>query len=317
MNTDDEINRLDAMLRSGALSDEEFDAEVAIVLGEIPPAASSGLTTSADRLPPPRTAPQSWEQFEELAAIHMRALGFFDAEVTGPGTDGGIDVIATGAVAQVKAHATATSRPDVQQLKGAAAEHLGSALFYSLSGYTAGAIEWADNVGVALFVLESNGTARPVSGEALALMKFSPPGRRGWQPLAGWGTIRDYVVVRNDGGGIDVVCRFIPDDGGKHLPLIFRSVAPGDTALTRLGEYVRGVFSGRELDVKISRRLAAENESLVDTLNALEPARRAFMSTMDTDAYRMSGHGWDAQYRLVPMAPGLLYKTAKTELPRP
>jgi len=39
---------------------------------------------------------------EEYAAEVMRALGFFDAQVTGSGADGGVDVRAKDAVAQVK-----------------------------------------------------------------------------------------------------------------------------------------------------------------------------------------------------------------------
>ncbi len=37
-----------------------------------------------------------------MAATRMRELGFSDATCTGPGADGGVDVRATGALAQVK-----------------------------------------------------------------------------------------------------------------------------------------------------------------------------------------------------------------------
>lgn len=34
----------------------------------------------------------------------MKAMGFADAQLSSPGADGGIDVVATNAAAQVKAH---------------------------------------------------------------------------------------------------------------------------------------------------------------------------------------------------------------------
>ncbi len=107
-----------------------------------------------------------WQQAEHAAMVYMRDIGFRDARLSSPGADGGIDVRSRHAVAQVKAHAKPTGRPDIQKLIGAAmgAEHK---LFFSLSGYTAGALDFADQGGVALFTLRpelvpypSNGTAR-------------------------------------------------------------------------------------------------------------------------------------------------------------
>lgn len=111
----------------------------------------------------------SWYLYEQAAAAAMRQLGFPDAVVTPRGSDGGVDVRSARAVAQVKARLTATPRPEVQQLFGVArAEHkLG--IFFSLAGFTAGAIEWAEQAGVALFVLESTGGVRPIGAVATAL----------------------------------------------------------------------------------------------------------------------------------------------------
>jgi hypothetical protein len=94
----------------------------------------------------------TWQEAEALAAQHMRSIGFPDAVVTGAGTDGGVDVISSAAIAQVKFHAVPVGSPDVQRLKGAAHEHE-TALFYSASGYTEAAKLFADKAGIALFVI--------------------------------------------------------------------------------------------------------------------------------------------------------------------
>ncbi len=111
----------------------------------------------------------TWEDYEHAAARFMQRIGFPDAEVTRRGADGGIDIYSLDAVAQVKARNTATSRPEIQQLHGAALAVNKRSLFFSLSGYTAGAIEWAESAGVALFVLESTGNARPVGTHGIEL----------------------------------------------------------------------------------------------------------------------------------------------------
>lgn len=125
---------------------------------------------------------QSWRQAEEFSATHMRGLGFEDAEVTPPGADGGIDVVATGAVAQVKHFSeTSVSAPTVQQLLGAA-KGAQMAVFYSLTGYTSSAIRLAEERGVALFAYSVAGDVAPLSTAAdnLALV-----GRYSWQQVSG------------------------------------------------------------------------------------------------------------------------------------
>jgi hypothetical protein len=94
----------------------------------------------------------TWREAEELAARHMVSIGFSDAVVTGGGTDGGVDVVADGGVAQVKFHAMPVGAPDVQRLKGAALD-VPAVLFYSAAGYTPGARTYADTAKVALFII--------------------------------------------------------------------------------------------------------------------------------------------------------------------
>ena len=107
----------------------------------------------------------SWQMAEELAAAHMRNLGFERVRRLPDGIDGGIDVTAEGAAAQVKHHAVAIGSPDVQRLRGAA-PHAQALLFYSSSGYTRAAKDAADLAGISLFryttsneVLAENGLA--------------------------------------------------------------------------------------------------------------------------------------------------------------
>lgn len=110
-----------------------------------------------------------WQLAEVLAATHMQSIGFSDSETTGSGTDKGLDVIADSAVAQVKAHNTPVGAPDVQRLRGAS-HGKKEALFYSLSGYTLQALEFAENSGVSLFTFDSSNNVEPANSRALRLI---------------------------------------------------------------------------------------------------------------------------------------------------
>ena len=87
-------------------------------------------------------------------------MGFADARVSVGGPDRGIDVRASGAVAQVKRWRAKVSRPELQKLFGARGKDDSSKLlfFAASSGYTKGAIEYADSVEMSLFIYESDGT---------------------------------------------------------------------------------------------------------------------------------------------------------------
>jgi hypothetical protein len=110
----------------------------------------------------------SWQQAEALAAWHMQKLGFDDAKMTPPGADRGLDVRATDAVAQVKHYVTPIGAPVVQQLRGAA-HGQGAALFYSRSGYTKAAVEYANHAAVALFTYNDIGVVQPFNHAAQVL----------------------------------------------------------------------------------------------------------------------------------------------------
>lgn len=106
---------------------------------------------------------RDWQDAEERAAKWMRHWGWRDAAVTKSGADGGIDVSASGAVAQVKYWAKAVPRPDLQNLAGAASTRgdVNHMLFFSRNGYTSDAASWANIAGVALFSFDEAGNPQP------------------------------------------------------------------------------------------------------------------------------------------------------------
>jgi hypothetical protein len=132
---------------------------------------------------------------EALATAHMRWLGFADAVPSGcvaarefPATwddllakavayvrskDGGVDVAATGAVAQVKSKfRNATSRGEVAQLVGdtSLVQHVGKRrIFYAVS-FANGVSQYADEVGMALFTFTAEGIVSPHNQAAEQLL---------------------------------------------------------------------------------------------------------------------------------------------------
>ncbi|MGN2641151.1 restriction endonuclease [Nocardia takedensis] len=108
---------------------------------------------------------------ERLAAGIMIGLGYQGVSLTTAGADGGIDVRSNTAIAQVKLHSKPTGRPDLQKLCGARAlNHDLEMLFFSAMGYSAAAIEYADETGMALFVYDLTGTYRPANRVATIVL---------------------------------------------------------------------------------------------------------------------------------------------------
>ncbi|MBT2475071.1 restriction endonuclease [Microbacterium sp. ISL-103] len=113
----------------------------------------------------------SWAEAEMAAAIHMRSLGFADAEITKRGADKGIDVLAASGSAQVKHMRKPVGSPTVQQFIGAAAPN-SVALIYSLSGFTAQAVDIADDTDVALFTYTVEESYSPSNRHAQTLAEI-------------------------------------------------------------------------------------------------------------------------------------------------
>ena len=135
-----------------------------------------GWPPAPERLPePPQLEPlvANWKEAEELAAWHMKYLGFDNVKVTSPGIDGGVDVVSAGASAQVKHFSRSpVGAPQIQQLRGAAHATQWS-IFYALSGYTAAAQRFAEGAGVALFEYDIYGVVTPVNLPARSLEQTS------------------------------------------------------------------------------------------------------------------------------------------------
>lgn len=107
----------------------------------------------------PGTALEDWRDAEALATWHFRErLGYPDAHPTPPGPDGGIDVIASSAHAQVKFELKRASRPKLQQLAGTqgSASEL-QLIFYARAGFTRPAHSFARRRGIALFLVRDDG----------------------------------------------------------------------------------------------------------------------------------------------------------------
>ncbi|MCD1287801.1 MULTISPECIES: restriction endonuclease [unclassified Brevibacterium] len=127
---------------------------------------------SSLRLPSPRLI-KTPRDAEIYAAEVMEATGFTNVVPTGLGADGGIDVESTEAIAQVKLEGRRSSREQLQRLYGIAAHRDVLALFFSLGGYSAQAIQWAEETGMHLFEFEFDGTVIPRSSLAKQLFRMS------------------------------------------------------------------------------------------------------------------------------------------------
>lgn len=90
----------------------------------------------------------SWQVAEAVVRDWMKKNGHRDARLTKSGADGGVDVVAAGAVAQVKHHAKPVRLPEVQRIYGIAAAERKKALIFGSAGFTPAARERAKRHGV-------------------------------------------------------------------------------------------------------------------------------------------------------------------------
>ncbi|HZQ87369.1 MAG TPA: DUF2510 domain-containing protein [Acidimicrobiales bacterium] len=103
---------------------------------------------------------------EIVAAEWMRYWGFEDAVRTPTGPDGGVDIMSSRAIGQVKAHYKPIGRPDLQRLYGEAVAQQKTPLFFSLDAFTPEALDWGTKVGMALFRFDMQGEPEPVNSAA-------------------------------------------------------------------------------------------------------------------------------------------------------
>jgi hypothetical protein len=93
-------------------------------------------------------------QAEFLARDWMLFLGDSACQVSQATRDGGADVVSMRFVAEVKHHAVPVSPAMVRQIFGVATAEGKTALFFSLSGYSSAAVEFGEQVRMALFVYD-------------------------------------------------------------------------------------------------------------------------------------------------------------------
>jgi hypothetical protein len=121
--------------------------------------------------PPPRQI-DSWETAEANAAAWMQWWGHPDAVVTPSGTDGGVDVRASRALAQVKYEAHQVGRPALQRLVGSRPRAGQQQLFFfSGAGFSDPAIAYADDWDIALFKYALNGSMIPLNTAGRRLLR--------------------------------------------------------------------------------------------------------------------------------------------------
>lgn len=122
---------------------------------------------------------------ERNAAEKMRELGNADAKATPVGPDGGLDVVSTRAVAQVKHHFNPVGRADLQRLFGARAHKTDlDLLFFSRSGYSRHAVEYAYAVGMVLFKYDLEGDLKPINEVAQNLVNAQAEKKRAAERMA-------------------------------------------------------------------------------------------------------------------------------------
>lgn len=94
---------------------------------------------------PVSDAPQNmtWQAAEMMACEWMKKNGHWGAKQTPAGADGGIDIESISSIAQVKHHSSPVGLGEMQRLYGIAQSRRKKALFFSASGYSAPALEWA------------------------------------------------------------------------------------------------------------------------------------------------------------------------------
>jgi len=117
--------------------------------------------------PGPQPYGVSHDGAERLVAEWMRHLGEMDAEVTRFTGDGGIDVMSTHCIAQVKNYTGTVGVTEIRELAGVAAVDGRRPLFFTSGTYASGAIEFAERAGIALFRYDAvAGTLLPVDAIA-------------------------------------------------------------------------------------------------------------------------------------------------------
>lgn len=162
-------------------SEELFDAffdSAASVIEERRSEKREDEIVPAEKPRGPKPSPQpfgvSHEGAEALCAEWMKYLGEMDAEFTRVVGDGGIDVYSSRYIGQVKNYSGSVGVAAIRELAGVAVVDGRTPLFFTSGSYAAGAIEFANQSGVALFIYDA--VAGTISHANISARKYLKEG---------------------------------------------------------------------------------------------------------------------------------------------
>lgn len=124
--------------------------------------------------PAPSAVPEgfSHQEYEEYCCLVLQSWGFLDAKTTRYARDGGVDVESSDLVVQCKHYSGSVGVREVREIFGIGAHQAKTAVVFSAGAFTADAKKFANDAGVALFILsEVRGTTKPVNGHAVGLLQ--------------------------------------------------------------------------------------------------------------------------------------------------
>ncbi len=175
-------------------------------------------------------AVESWQRAEEAARDVLASLGI-EAELTQPGADGGLDLVGEDLAGQVKWKADPVRRPAVQGLKGAALGRC--AVFFSRTGYTDEAVGWANEAGVALFILREDWSVLCINPAAEELAGGALPTSDEWRRSPGnWVPAPTRPLgpnrKRNESTMEDRVESASSSESHRRYPTVAKSMYPGE-----------------------------------------------------------------------------------------
>ena len=218
------------------------------------------------------------------------ALRYADARLTTEGADGGLDVKALEAGAQVKFYASPVGIADVQRLKGTVRSSQRAIFYASRPGYTKAATQYASSAGVALFRYAESGLVVAENAHASTLLKVrarvslvEPPEAE--LTRAEWDSVRSQILE----------LRYVV---GEYTQRNMRMSLASAEQIEVLRRFMRAAKSGAEIE-----QIRSRYRAWIETYEARQTgdARSAFSEAV-------ADHFPSDQFRVNPM-PILIHLT--------